>query len=244
MPTTQPLPRDPVLDVEAFWFRHRREILIFVIIAIVAAAGWGAFQFYTTRRDLAAANQLAAAKTPQDYEELIAQHGNTPAAASASLLLAEAQRKDRKFTESNATLQAFIDKNPEHELVPTAKIAMASNLESTGKVDEALSLYKQTAEKYAKTYVAPLALISQVSLFKAKNQPDAARRACETVLSQYGDSFWANEAMRELRSLRPAPSAQSSGSAPPNPAAPSQFRPPMMLAPAAPPSDGASPKPK
>jgi predicted negative regulator of RcsB-dependent stress response len=232
MPTTQPLSRDPALDVEAFWFRYRGEILIFVVVLLLAAAGWNAFQFYVARRDSAAAIQLAAAKTPRDYEDLIAQHGNTPAGASACLFLAEAQRKDRKFAESSATLQAFIDKHPEHELVPTAKMAIASNLESTGKIDEALSLCKQIAEKYPKNYVAPLALMSQVSLFKAKNQPDAVRRACETILSQYGDSFWANEAMRELRSLKPGPSVQGSGKASPDPAAtssPAEVRPPIMV---------------
>ncbi len=240
MATTQPSPRDPTLDAEVFWFRHRREILALIVIVILGAAGWGAFTIFAARRDSAAATQLGSAKSSQDYENVIKQHGNTPAGASAHLMLAEAQRKDRKFMESNATLQAFIDQNPDHDLVPTAKMAMASNLEATGKVDEALSLYKQTAEKYPKSSTASLALMSQVPLLKAKNQPDAARRVCETVLSQYSDSFWASEAMRELRTLKPAPGAPKTSA---NPGAPSlpptQVRPPMMLpprpAPAAPP---------
>ncbi len=252
MPSSPTLPPDPTLAAEAFWFRHRREILALILVVLAVAAGWGIYQLYLARRDSAAAVQLAAAKTPRDYEELVAQYGSTPAGASACLLLAETQRKDRKFVESTATLQAFVDKNPEHELVPTAKMAMASNLESTGKTDEALSLYQQVASKYAKGFTAPLALMAQVPLFKAKNQSDQARRVCETVLSQYGASFWASEAMRELRTLKPAPSTQSSAAPGGNPGAPSlpptQARPPMMLppgpAPAGPPKASAPPKPK
>jgi TolA-binding protein len=110
-------------------------------------------------------------------------------------------------------------------------MAMASNLESLKKTDEALALYQQIAATYPRSYTAPLALISQVPLLKEKRQPDVARRACETVVSQYGDSFWAGEAMRELRMLKPAattspapvapnvtPSAASPASARPSPA--------------------------
>ena len=170
------------------------------MIILIGAAAWGAYQFYKARRDASAAVQLAAARTAQDYEAVITKYRATPAGASAQLLLAEAQRKEKKFVESSATLQAFIDKDPEHELVPTAKLALASNLESTGKTDEALALYQQIAAKYSKSFAAPLALMSEVPLLKAKNQTEQIRRVCETILSQYADSFWANEAMRELRS--------------------------------------------
>ena len=194
---------------------------------------FGAYAFYQVRRGANASAHLAAAKSSSDYQEIIAQYGSTPAGASASLLLAEAQRKDRKFAESNATLQSFIDKNSEHELVPTAKMAMASNLESMGKTDEALSLYQLMATKYSKAFTAPLALMSQVRIFKAKNQNDQARRVCETVLSQYGESFWAGEAMRELRSLKPTPSA-SPATAGGSPGAPS-VSPAQVLQPPTPP---------
>ena len=119
----------------------------------------------------------------------MADYGNTPAGASASLLLAEKQRVEGKFEEANKTLQGFIDKDPAHELVPAAKMAIAANLQSQNKTDEALSFYKQIAASYPKSFAAPLALISQVPLLKEKNQPDAARRVCETVLSQYRSEF-------------------------------------------------------
>jgi hypothetical protein len=146
-------------------------------------------------------------------------------------------------------LQAFIDQHPDHELVPVAKVAMAGNLEATGKTDEALTLYKQAAGNYAKSFVAPLALLSEVALLKARNQTEEARRVCETVLTQYSDSFWAGEAMRELRSLKPPSGTQGSGAAagnlgiPPSLARPAAVPPPVAV-PAGPPPAPTPPKPK
>ena len=246
MPKADPVTRDPALEAQAFWFPFRREILAAIILLILAAAGWGAYKAYVTRQESTAATALAAAHNAGDYEKVIQEYGNTPAGASACLMLAEAQRKDKKFVESNATLQVFIDKHPDHELVPTAKMAMAANLESTGKIDEALSLYKRISADYAKTFAAPLALMTQVPLLKARNQMEEARRVCETVLTQYSESYWANEAMRELRTIKPPAAAQAPA---PNPGVPASLARPPALPPAgavpgAVPSVSVPPKPK
>ena len=42
------------------------------------------------------------------------------------MYLAEAQRREKKFAEANRTLQAFIDKFPQHEFVSTARMAVAA----------------------------------------------------------------------------------------------------------------------
>lgn len=193
--------------MSVFWYRYRREVAIGFVILLLAAAGWGAFRFYSTKRDSDAASQLAAANTAEDFRKVISRFGGTPAGGSAYLMLANKQRSESQFSEASKTLQEFIDKNPRHELVPAAKIAMAANLESLKKTDEALSLYQQIAATYPRSFTAPLALISQIPLLKEKHQTEAARRACETIVSQYGDSFWAGEAARELRTLKPAVTA-------------------------------------
>jgi hypothetical protein len=105
-------------------------------------------------------------------------------------------------------------------------MAMAANLDSMGKTDEALAMYKQIASDYPNSYSAPLAMLSQVYILKAKNRNDDARRICETVLTQYRTSFWASEAMQQLRLLKPVTT-----STPPPIPVPNV---PPLLAPAAP----------
>lgn len=203
MPTAPPPSRDAALEARVFWIRFKSEIAVVLVVALVAIIGFAGYRFYSDRRDSAASALLSGAKSASDYQQVIARYPNTPAGAAAYLLLAEAQRNEKKFIEANATLQVFINKNPNHELATTAQMAMAANLESMGKTDEALSMYQRIAASYPKGFNAPLALYSQVHLFKAKNQDEEARRICETILTQYRDSLLAGEAARALRSLKP-----------------------------------------
>src|SRR5438874_877944 len=184
MPTAPPS-SDAAVEARVFWLRFQKEIAAALIILILAIVGFAGYRFYTYRRNSTAAELLGDVKTPQDYQEVINRYPGTPAGASAYLLLAERQRNEKKFAEANATLQMFVDKNPEHEFVPTARLAMAANLESMDKDDEALSIYQQVAHKYPNTYNGPLALISQVPLLKAKNRTEDARKVCEEILTKY-----------------------------------------------------------
>ena len=243
---------DAAVEARVFWLRFQKEIAAALIILILGIAGFAGYRFYTYRRNSTAAESLGNAKTPQDYQEVSAHYPGTPAGASAYLLLAETQRNEKKFAEANATLQAFIDKNPEHDFVPTAQLAMAANLESMGKNDEALAIYQQVATKYPSNYHAPLALISQVPLLKAKNRIEDARRVCEQILTKYRmpgqqaegtkddrmETVWAGEAMRQLRTLKPPeqPTPPAAGSSPARPSGPRV--PPMIAAPTAAPTTG------
>jgi len=230
MPTAPPPPRDAALEARVFWLRFKNEIAAAVLLALIALVVFAGYRFYSEQHAAAASALLGSAKTAQDYQQVIARYPNTPAGASAYLFLAETQRNEKKFAEANATLRVFADKNPDHELAPAARMAMAANLEAMGETDEALSMYQQIAAAYPKSFDAPLALISQVPLLKAKNRIEEARRVCETILTLYRDeqgrptSFWANEAMRELRSLKSAEPAKPAVTPP---------VPPMLSAPSA-----------
>ena len=230
MPSAPITSRDPALEARVFWIRFKKEIAAVMIMAVLGFVGYAGYRFYSEYRNNAAAGLLASAKTAQDYQKVVAQYPNTRAEASAYLLLAEAQRKDKKFADSNATLQLFVNKNAEHELVATAHMTMAANLASMGRTDEAVAKYRQIATSYPKSYVAPFALLAQVELLKSKGRTDEARRACETLLTNYRESILAGEATRQLRSLRPAgaadPGARSAVS-------PANAPPPMLVRPPA-----------
>jgi tetratricopeptide (TPR) repeat protein len=247
MPTATPSTRENKIDAQVFWFRYHKEILAFVLVAILAALGYAGYRFYTAHRDSAAAALLGKAKTPSDYQQVIAQYPSAPAAASAYLLLGEAQRNEKKFADSNQTLDRFVQKHPKHELVPAARVAIAANDESLGRNDEALSIYQQVASSFPKSYVAPYAMISQMRLLRAKGQDEAARLVAEKILTEHSDSRWAGDAMRQLRELTPKETpapvpniGARSTSSPAQGAAP----PPLLARPAGAPAPSAPPKPK
>lgn len=244
MPAATPTTIDASVEAQVFWLRFQKEIAAALIVAVLAMIGYAGYRLYASQRDSKAAQLLGGAKTTEEYQAVIARYPGTPAGASAYLLLAEKQGAEKKFTEANATLGTFIDKNPDHEFAPTAQLMKAANLEAMGKNDEALAVYQQVAAKYPGSYSAPLAMISQVPLLKAKNRTEDARRVCEEILTKYRvpgqpmesastrddrtETVWAAEAMRHLRSLKPPEQPKTPA------AAASSGAPPMIAAPAAP----------
>jgi TolA-binding protein len=223
MPTTKVESTDPALEAQVFWLRYRREIAALLVIAIIALTAFIGYRLYHDRREMAASAMMASAKTAVDYQEVINRYNDTSAAAAAYLLLADAQRKDGKFADANNTLQTFITKFPEHELVSTARMATAANLESLGKQDDALAMYQVIGSLNAGSFNAPHALLAQAQILEAKNRVEEARRVCETIMTKYRDSYAALEAARVLRTLKPAAPQTSSMGTPPvsaSPAAP------------------------
>lgn len=174
MPTAPPPSRDVALETRFFLARFKKEIIAVLIVAVLAAIAFTGYRYYSDRRGAAAAASLANAKSAQEYQHVIDRYPNSPAAADAYLLLAESQRSEKKFAEANTTLRAFIDKFPQHEFVSTARMAMAANLESMDKSDEALAAYQQIATTYANSFNAPLALLSQVYILKGKKERGSA----------------------------------------------------------------------
>jgi hypothetical protein len=82
------------------------------IVVLLAATAFTGYRFYSDRRAAAASAALASANTAQEYEQVIARYPNTPAGADAYILLAEAQRKESKFTEANKTLETLSRSTP------------------------------------------------------------------------------------------------------------------------------------
>ena len=239
---------DSTPDREVFWDRYKKEVMAVLILALVGVTAFGGYQLYSHWQENAGAAALSGAKIPADFQKVIFQYPTTSAGASAYVLLADAQRNDKKFAEANATLQTFLDKFPKHELVGTARLAMAGNLEALGKKDEALAAYQRVVADNPKGFVAPIALYSEIHLLKEKKKIDEARRVCETLMTQYRESRLAPDAAYQLRLLKPENSptpAPAVTTAPPPPvAAPSVPPSAQSVAPAAPPAPKNSPPPK
>ena len=227
-------PADPLIETQVFWMKYKNVIVIAVVVLLLAILAYGAYRFINARQEAAAAAMLSTAKTAADYQKVIVEHPGSNAAPTAALLLAAEQRKEGKFAEANTTLQTFIDRFPDHQLVTTAQMAIAANFDSLGRPDDALETYKRIAADHSKSFNAPLAMISQIPLLKAKGQVDEARRVAETVMTQYRDTFASSEAQRYLKSLKPAaPPAAAAAPAPAaSPAAaPAQNAPPVAPTP-------------
>jgi predicted negative regulator of RcsB-dependent stress response len=236
--------RSSTIEPQFFWDTHKNEILAALVIVFLAIAGFVGYRIYSTQRDSSAAELLAAAKKPEDFQKVINQFSGTPACATAYLLLANEQRNGKKFAEANMTLEQFVAKFPKHELVTTAHMGMAANLESLGRKDDALTTYQRLIANYPKDFNVPLAMLSQVHLLVETNKIEEARRLCENIMTQYRQGPFASEAARQLHLLGPGkapePPAQTLT---PTTAIPPDALPPPAAAPSLPPKP-ANPTPK
>jgi len=100
-------------------------------------------------------------------------------------------------------LQRFVDDTPwaHLDIAGTAMGAPKTEINHSWGSGYGVRLLERLVAEYSQSFNAPLALLAEVPLLKAKNRTDEARRVCETLLTQYRDSVLANEAMRELRAL-------------------------------------------
>ena len=210
MATASQVTADPALETQVFWAQYKTTIIAVAAVLVLGGLGYTGYELYTARRAADASALLAGAKSAQDYEQVIERYPGSGSAASAYLLLAAQERVKKNYAEANAALHKFIDQFPKHELITTAWMGVAANLESLGKSDEALSTYQRLATEYPQSFNAPLALLAEVPFLKAKNKIDEARHICETVATQYHDSVVSSQAIHELMSLpRPAKPEQT-----------------------------------
>ena len=116
-----------------------------IIVALLAASRLRRISILFRTPGDAAAICWPAPRLPRNFRKSSTSIRARRPARSAYLLLADAQKAEKKFNEANATLQTFVDKNPKHEMAGTARLAMAGNLEALGKKDEALATYQRLA---------------------------------------------------------------------------------------------------
>ncbi len=201
-PTQTPPVVEQEFDLLAFWIQHKSKVTLFLSVLIFGLVAYGIVEYVQYQSRIAAAHDLAAAKTPDDLRKVLSKHSGTVVGGNAALLLAEQLRAENKLDESTAALNEFIAKNPNHPLISGAWVSLAVNLELQGKTDEALANYQKVAAGYPTSFSAPAALMAEGRIFASKQKIDEAKRAYETVISQFGDSIFARQALQENQQLK------------------------------------------
>ena len=193
---------EPGFDAEVFWIAHKKKIQLYAGLFVVALTAWGLSEWSRQQTLTGAQEMLATAKTPEDFQKLMAKYAGTAAAGNAHLLLAAQLRKDGKHDESSALLRRFAEKYPEHPLLSGAWTSLAANLEAQGKTDDALAMYQKVSTSYASSFSAPVALMAQARLLKAKGKTEEAGKIYEQVMTRYAETPLAQQAAQENKQLK------------------------------------------
>ena len=207
-----------VLAAPVFWERYKLLILGALILVVLGLAGSAVYGSVQARRLAAASTALGTAKTPEEFQKVIADYPGTPAGADAWLLLARAQREKGDDQAAEATLRTFADKFPTNPLAGGALLALANELQARGDRDGALGLFQQTADRYPKSYSAPLALFGKAELLRITGKTDDAKRTYENLIATFPNGIAAQQAQMALRFLHAPVTATGTPAAVPSPA--------------------------
>jgi TolA-binding protein len=202
----QPTPAPASADAQGFdpiefWYLHKTKVIALGLLLVIGLAGYSVYTTNQRSARAAAARDYGAAKSVEDFRNVISKHPNSEVAGNARLRVAGLLRKEGKTKEAAEELKTFIDKNPQHPLLAGAWLGMAELAEAAGTPDGALTSYQKILTSFPSSYVTPLALLGQARVQKEKGQNDLAKRSYEEIVSKYQNTPFQLEAMRELGEL-------------------------------------------
>jgi TolA-binding protein len=195
---TPPTGFDPLV----FWIRYKNSIALFSGLLAVGLLIFGVSEFKQRQSAKSAADLFGSAKTAEDYRNVAARYPKSPVATNATLLLAEELRNEGKYEEALEALRKQTEQKAQHPLISGVWNSIAMTQEAQGKQDDALATYEKVSTTYPTSFSAPVALLAQARIHKAKGQNQEAGRLYDQVIASFGDSNFAREAIMESQKLK------------------------------------------
>ena len=125
----------------------------------------------------------------------------TAAAGRAVLLAAGALFDSGKYAEAQAQFERFLRDYGDSPWRTEAQIGVASSLEAAGKVDLALTKYKEILDRRPTDATSPQVKSALARLYLAQIKPDQALRLYEDLAKAHNNDSWSSEAEMQAREL-------------------------------------------
>ena len=181
--------------LEVFLDKHQMKLIVLAVILAIGAVVFVVLKGIKQSNEETAGALLAKAADLSELQAVVKNHGDTEAAFSAKVLLAEKQWDDGLQDESISTLKAFVDSDRDHPAHAAAQASLAAKLLSQGKIEEAETLFREITEDSDARYLAPYAWISLGDIEAGKGNVGAAEKAYETVENEFPSSTYSQEAL-------------------------------------------------
>jgi predicted negative regulator of RcsB-dependent stress response len=187
--------------VKAFWRERGTHITIVAAVIAVAVFGSNMVRSHKRRSIADASAQLAASRSTQDLEAIVADYGSTPSAPLALLQLAKASYDMGNFNGAMMHYESFVDSYAGHELASVAEVGLIHCREARGELQAAASEFKAFAEANSDDFLAPTAQLGQARCVEQLGRFDDARIIYENMVADLGDSMWSDLAAEQLETL-------------------------------------------
>jgi TolA-binding protein len=200
---------------EQFLENNQKTLLVLTVLLALGAAGLVVYRGIEKSRQQTAGAQLNKAADLASLQAVISENADTKAARSASILLADLQWKEGQQDAAISTLRSFIDANPDHPALATARASLGSKLMSQGKGADAATLYQEIADDPKSRYLAPYAMISLGDIAKSAGDTERAQTFYTRAKTDFPESGFAGTAGERIASLKAKPPVEVEPPPPP-----------------------------
>lgn len=181
-------------QVKAFWRDHGTHITIAAAIVAVVVVGTNMYRSHRQGAIADASAQLAAARTVQDLEAVVANYGATPSAPLALLQLAKANYDMGHYNGAMTHYETLINDYGDHALARIATLGRLHCREAQGELQAAAAGFKTFADANPDHFLTPTARLGQARCLEQMGRFDEARVVFENVIATHGDSIWSDRA--------------------------------------------------
>ena len=208
-----------ILDAETVnW-----QLVVYPVVISIALllGGFGYYYYLQSERDqreTQAAEAVVQAKTPEQLTQVADKFPKTDQALLA-LLTAAKESFDKKDYEGATKSYQRIIATPDIDKVlrDSAQLGLASTVEASGNVDDAIKIYLVVAHRGNDSPYAPFAYHAVAAIYEQRNDKANEQKVLTEMVSLGTDSPFVKMAQQRLKMLNPA---APSSSAPATNAAP------------------------
>lgn len=188
------LEQDHVTEVMDFLRENGVALVVGVLVAVVGFVGYSMWKSSQVAKVDAASSLLANAMTPPQFEEILANYPDTPAAPMARLSLASAYYDQGQYEMARDAFAQFASAHPAHLMAPNAALGVAQSLEALARYDEALAAYDSFLAANNGHYLVSSATFGKARVLEAKQDYAAAKSLYEEFIAANPDSEWIGRA--------------------------------------------------
>lgn len=195
MAKNTPEPASPIGEIshgpsafESFLDRNQKSMILLAIVIALAAGSWVVISGMEEGKRLAAGEALVGATDLAAMQDVVSDHGGTPAASSGAVLLSDMQWDEGQQSAAIETLRAEIAANPDHPVTVPARVRLATRLLQQGDTEGARSGFQEIVDRPEAAYMAPLALLSLSEIAREEGDIEAARKFLDEAAENYPDN--------------------------------------------------------
>ena len=168
-------------ESDLFWQEHWKKFVWGLVAVVALILAIGAWKFRTAAALSSAEALYSTASGPESWREVEQKYPGTVPAGNAQIRLAESLREGGDLSAAAGELENLLARQPEHPLAGAAWLTLGELRQIQGNAEGALEAYRSASSVRKDSYAAPLALLAEANLLRARGSEGEARAVLQSI---------------------------------------------------------------